>query len=130
MNLPRSVRERFRAYGRAGGHARAKRLSPDALRAVACGAAPKWNSGSARLYPDLGRVSFYHYDPCAQLLSKVVRGFQRDLDDAGEFMSGTVDPQRLRILATAVPGSAYAKYPSLSRSEVEEAVEAFLASCS
>ena len=64
-------------------------------------------------------------------MSKVDRGFQRDLDDAGEFVrSGMVDPQRLRILATAVPGSAYAKYPSLSRSEVEEAVEAFLASCS
>jgi len=35
MKLPRSVRERFRAYGRAGGRTRAERMSPEALRAVA-----------------------------------------------------------------------------------------------
>jgi hypothetical protein len=39
MRLPLSVRERFRAYGRSGGHARAERLSPQALRMVACKAA-------------------------------------------------------------------------------------------
>jgi hypothetical protein len=35
MRLPTSVRERFRAYGRAGGRARASRMSPGARRAVA-----------------------------------------------------------------------------------------------
>jgi hypothetical protein len=35
MRLPRSVRERFRAYGRSGGHARAERMSPAARRCVA-----------------------------------------------------------------------------------------------
>ncbi len=39
MRLPRSVRERFRAHGRTGGRARAERMSPEALRAVACRAA-------------------------------------------------------------------------------------------
>ncbi|HET9253360.1 MAG TPA: hypothetical protein VFP58_14695 [Candidatus Eisenbacteria bacterium] len=35
MRLPRSVRDRFRAYGRAGGRARAERMSPEARRTVA-----------------------------------------------------------------------------------------------
>jgi hypothetical protein len=35
MRLPRSVRERFLAYGRAGGRARAERMSPQAQRTVA-----------------------------------------------------------------------------------------------
>jgi hypothetical protein len=76
----------------------------------------------------VGSVSFYHYDPYAQLLSKVVRGFQRDLDDAQAFVrSGMVDPERFRSLVAAIPEAAYARYPSLSRSGVEGAVEAFLA---
>jgi hypothetical protein len=76
----------------------------------------------------IGRISFYHYDPSAQLLSKVVRGFQRDLDDAREFVRrGMVDPRRFRDLVAKIPDSAYARYPSLSRSGVEEAVETFLA---
>jgi len=75
----------------------------------------------------VGSITFYHYDPYAQLLSKVVRGFQRDLDDAREFVrSGMVDPKRFRSLVAAIPGSDYAKYPSLSRGGVEKAVEIFL----
>ena len=76
----------------------------------------------------VGAITFYHYDPYAQTLSKIVRGFERDLEDAREYMgSGMVDPQRFRSLVTAIPDSAYAKYPSLSRRGLENAVEAFLA---
>lgn len=39
MKLPRSIRERFRAYGRAGGHARAESMSSEERSAVACRAA-------------------------------------------------------------------------------------------
>jgi len=75
----------------------------------------------------VGRVSFYHYDPYAQVLSKVVRGFERDLDDARAFVrSGMVDPGKFRGLVAAIPESAYARYPSLSRAGVERAVDAFL----
>lgn len=35
MKLPKSVRERFRAYGRDGGRARATRMSPEARKRVA-----------------------------------------------------------------------------------------------
>ncbi len=76
----------------------------------------------------IGSISFYHYDPYSQVLFKVVRGFQRDLDDAGEFIrSGLVDVQTLRSLVTVIPDSSYARYPNLSRPAVEKAVESFLA---
>lgn len=76
----------------------------------------------------VGSVAFYHYDPYAQLLSKVIRGFQRDLDDAHRFVSsGMVESTKFRSLVEAIPDSAYARYPSLSRTGVEKAVEGFLA---
>jgi hypothetical protein len=76
----------------------------------------------------MGKITFYHYDPYAQLFSKVVRGFERDLDDAAQFVrSGMVEPERFRSLVSAVPDSAYARYPSINRDGVEQAVDSFLA---
>ncbi len=76
----------------------------------------------------VGAISFYHYDPYAQLFSKVVRGFERDLDDARNFVSsGTVDPAQFRKLVKKIPDTAYARYPRLSKKGVEGAVERFLA---
>ena len=75
----------------------------------------------------IGKVSFYHYDPYAQLLSKVVRGFNRDMQDAERFLdSGMVDAARFRSLVGAIPEAAYARYPTLSRQAVLEAVDDFL----
>src|SRR5712672_3202807 len=39
------------------------------------------------LIEKVGAVTFYHYDPYAQLFSKIVRGFERDLEDARNFVS-------------------------------------------
>lgn len=76
----------------------------------------------------IGNVSFHHYDPYAQILTKIVRGFERDLDDAENFLrSGMVDPEQLRALVAEIPDAAYARYPALSPSVVREAVDAFLA---
>src|SRR5262249_35310896 len=77
----------------------------------------------------IGRVSFFHYDPYAQLLSKVVRGFARDMDDARHFLaSGMVDSDQFRSLVRGVPEKAYARYPALTRRAVLDAVEDFLSS--
>ena len=60
---------------------------------------------------EIGPVSFFHYDPYAQILAKIVRGFARDLDDADHFVrSGWVDPDRLRELVERVAPAAYARY--------------------
>jgi len=74
-----------------------------------------------------GGVSFFHYDPFSQLLSKVVRRFRRDLEDARHFIAADlVDAARFQKLADAIPESAFAKYPALSRRAVLDAVNAFL----
>jgi len=75
----------------------------------------------------IGRVSFYHFDPYAQALSKIVRGFDRDMDDAKQFLeSGLVDGPILRDLVSRIPEASFARYPSLSRSAIVGAVEQFL----
>ena len=72
-------------------------------------------------------MSFYHYDPYAQLLSKIIRGFTRDLADAQAFLNrGMVDPDTFRTLVHAIPEDIYAKYPALSGKAVRETVDAFL----
>lgn len=87
-------------------------------------------AGSAERHVFIARardVEFYHYDPYAQLLSKVVRGFRNDLLDAEHFVaSGMVDPARFRDLVAGIPDSAYARYPNLGRAAVEDAVIDFL----
>lgn len=81
-----------------------------------------------RFIERVGSIDFYHYDPYAQLLSKVVRGFRKDLLDAERFVqSGWVDIRRFRDLVEAIPESAYSRYPNLSRESVLEAVGAFFA---
>jgi hypothetical protein len=75
----------------------------------------------------IGRVSFFHHDPYAQLLSKIVRGFRRDLEDATRFLDdGLVEVKPFRALVHGIPDEAYTKYPNLSRAAVEAAVEGFL----
>jgi hypothetical protein len=74
----------------------------------------------------IGPVSYYHYDPYAQTLAKLVRGFRRDLEDAGQFAArGMVDPKRLRALVARIPESAYARYPQLSAADVRQVVDDF-----
>lgn len=85
------------------------------------------SAGRHLLVETVETVSFYHYDPYAQLLAKVVRGFNRDMVDASSFVtSGMVDPKRFRSLVSAIPEAAYARYPALSRRAVLEAVGDFL----
>lgn len=74
----------------------------------------------------IGNVNFFHYDPYAQLLSKVVRGFRRDLADAKKFVSsGMVDLTVFLDLVRAIPEAEYAKYPAISRAAILSAVETF-----
>ena len=61
------------------------------------------------------------------MLAKVVRGFERDLEDARQFVqSGMVDTQKLRELVAKVPDSSYSKYPNLAPQAVVQAVAQFL----
>lgn len=87
-------------------------------------------SGSASRHihiETIGGVTFYHYDPYAQVFSKLVRGFERDMRDVRQFVaSGLVDPEELRRLVAKIPTTAFARYPNLTRAGVTAAVDAFL----
>jgi hypothetical protein len=87
-------------------------------------------SGSADRHVPIetvGPISIYHYDPYAQLLSKIARGFDRDLLDARSFIeSGLVEVERFRELVRRIPESAFARYPRLSKVALERSVEEFL----
>ena len=90
---------------------------------------PLAGSGDRHLFINrVGGIDFYHYDPYAQLLSKIVRGFRKDLVDARHFVtSGMVDPRRFRELVHGIPVPQYVRYPNLSHDAVVDAVEKFLA---
>ena len=76
----------------------------------------------------IGRVDFYHYDPYAQLLSKIVRGFRLDLLDAACFLEDRwVDAREFRKLVLDISDESYSRHPNLSRGSVESAVRDFLA---
>ncbi len=79
------------------------------------------------LIETVGKVSFFHHDPYVQLLSKLVRGFRRDLQDAERFLeSGLVDAERFRSLVHEIPEAAFAGYPALSMQAVFDSVDDFL----
>ncbi len=89
---------------------------------------PLRGSSDRHLFIDaIGRVSFHHYDPYAQLLSKVVRGFNIDMQDAENFIrSGMVDPELFLSLVQGIPERSYAKYPTLTGQAVLDAVKDFV----
>ena len=85
------------------------------------------SDGRHILIERVGNVEFFQYDPSAQLLSKIVRGFRKDVLDARNLLrSGMVEAGRFRALVHRIPHRAYAKYPSLSRDAVMAAVDEFL----
>ena len=87
---------------------------------------PDWRARS----PFIGRhgdVEFFHYDFRAQALSKLARGFERDLDDVRAMLGrGLVSRAELAAaLAEMMPGLV--RYPALDAGAFERRVRLFLA---
>ncbi len=84
---------------------------------------PGWEERSE--FIDLvGQVQFFHYDAYSQVLSKIARGFEKDLDDARK-MLGSVDQTKLRDLFNAIkPGLI--RYPAVDEKALSEKVDRFL----
>jgi len=73
---------------------------------------PGWRERSL-LIERIGCVSFYHYDPYAQALSKVQRGHEKDLVDVRQMIARRlVEPGRLRELFEAIEPELY-RYPAV-----------------
>jgi hypothetical protein len=84
---------------------------------------PGWEDRSEHI-GRVGQVEFYHYDIYSQLLSKVARGFKKDLADARK-MAGAIDSGRLRDLFDAIrPGLV--RYPAVDEKILTEKLNGFL----
>ena len=86
-------------------------------------ALPGWEDRSEYI-DTVGQVQFFHYDICSQILSKVARGFEKDLDDARK-MTGSVDSRKLRELFDAIR-PALVRYPAVDEKALADKVDRFL----
>lgn len=74
----------------------------------------------------IGNVEFYHFDPYAQAFSKLVRGFERDLEDVNHMLdAGWIELVALKALVAKIPETAFRRYPAISKKAAVAAVEAF-----
>jgi len=70
-----------------------------------------------------GRISFHHFDLCAQALSKIERGHAQDLDDVREFLRrGLIDRAELARYFEAVALQLY-RYPAIDPASFRARVE-------
>jgi hypothetical protein len=87
---------------------------------------PGWRERSLFIATE-GKVSYYHYDPYSQALSKIERGHRQDVVDVSEMLrSGLVEATRLLELFERIEPNLH-RYPAIDppsfRRAVEEVVE-------
>lgn len=69
-----------------------------------------------------GKVSFFHYDPYSQTLSKIERGHEQDIRDVKSMLqNGLVDRLRLMSLFKEIEPHLY-KYPAIDPSTFAQSV--------
>lgn len=82
---------------------------------------PGWETRSKYVGRE-GKVSYYHYDPYSQALSKIERGHAQDVSDVTAMVeSGLVDRTRLLDLFTEIEPLLY-KYPAVDPASFSMAV--------
>lgn len=70
-----------------------------------------------------GNISFHHFDPVAQALSKAERGHEQDLLDVREMISsGLVDPNHARAQFESIESDLY-RFPAIDPASFRHAVE-------
>ncbi|MBI2071257.1 MAG: hypothetical protein HYT79_11745 [Elusimicrobia bacterium] len=83
---------------------------------------PGWKDRSI-FVEELGRLRFYHYDPYSQVLAKIERGHDKDLQDVENFFkSGLVEPDQLMELFIAIESRLY-RFPAIDAKSFRKAVE-------
>jgi predicted nucleotidyltransferase len=87
---------------------------------------PGWRERSPQLFVE-GQVSFHHFDPYSQALSKIERGFERDLADVRAMLdSGLVERHQLLALFEAIEPELF-RYPAIDPASFRRKVKAALA---
>lgn len=70
-----------------------------------------------------GNISFHHFDPIAQALSKAERGHEQDLRDVKEMIaSGLIDPAEARTQFEAIEPELY-RFPAIDPNSFRKSVE-------
>lgn len=70
-----------------------------------------------------GKLSFHHFDPVAQALSKVERGHQKDIRDVREMVTaGLVNPAEALLQFEAIEPELY-RFPAIDPASFRKAVE-------
>ena len=86
---------------------------------------PGWQSRSVYIGKK-GQVYFYHYDFTAQAMSKLSRGYRRDIDDVKEmFKQGLFSLETLSNSLDAIEPELI-RFPSLDPKDVRSKVEKFI----
>jgi len=87
---------------------------------------PGWSERS-RFIRQVQKTSFFHYDFYAQALSKLERGYAKDLGDVRELArSRRIEPDELLRLFAAIEPQLY-RYPAIDPATFRHAVEDFVA---
>ena len=69
-----------------------------------------------------GKVTFYHYDPYSQALSKIERGHTQDLKDVESMLqNGVLEREKLLSLYQSIEPQLY-RYPAIDPKSFSEAV--------
>lgn len=75
-----------------------------------------------------GKVSFFHYDPYSQALSKIERGHEQDIQDVETMLQkGFVERQKLLALFIEIEQNLY-KYPAIDPLSFSKAVNRIVGS--
>jgi len=83
---------------------------------------PGWEERSPSIRRE-GKVTFHHFDPVAQALSKVERGHAQDRIDVRAMIdSGLVDPVEARAQFSQIEPELY-RFPAIDRDAFAAAVE-------
>ena len=74
-----------------------------------------------------GKLTFHHFDPVAQALSKAERGHDQDRRDVQEMIArGLVDPAEARAQFEAIEPELY-RFPAIDPAKFRAAVEELFA---
>jgi uncharacterized nucleotidyltransferase DUF6036 len=74
-----------------------------------------------------GKLSFHHFDPVAQALSKAERGHDQDISDVREMISvGLVNPTEALIQFESIKSELY-RFPAIDPASFRQAVEELFA---
>ncbi|MEO8149737.1 MAG: DUF6036 family nucleotidyltransferase [Bacteroidia bacterium] len=85
---------------------------------------PQWRKRSIFI-TQKGKVNFLHYDLCAQIISKVQRGWKQDVTDAEGFLKKIGDINMLMDLFLKVKKD-FIKYPAVNVNELEKKLTHFI----